>query len=77
MLVLGCHSATHTARIALKYTDCQVFQGMREIGLANATVKVRFPMTVELDTHPLPNKLFGRRHEAPIGAAKAIDQEVS
>ena len=57
VLVLGCHSATHTARLALKDADCQVFQGMQEIGLANATVKFRYPMTVELDTHPLPDKL--------------------
>jgi hypothetical protein len=66
VLVLGCHSATHTVKVALKDTDCQAFQGMQEISLANATLKFRYPMTVELDTHPLPNKLFGRHHEARV-----------
>jgi len=57
VLVLGCYSATHTAKETVKGADCQVFQGMQEIGLANATVKVRYPMRVELDAHPLPGKL--------------------
>lgn len=77
VLVLGCHSATHTARVTLEDTDCRVFQGMRELGLANATIKVRYPMTVELDPHPLPDKLFGRRREAPADAAKKTEELVS
>ena len=59
VLVLGCHSATHTAKETLKGTDCQVFQGMQEAGLANATIKFRYPMTVELQAHPLPDKFPG------------------
>jgi hypothetical protein len=69
VLVLGCHSATHTARLALKDAGCQVFQGMRELGLTNATVRVRYPITVELDTHPMPGK-FGTPppREGAVGA---------
>jgi hypothetical protein len=77
VLVLGCHSATHTARVALKDTETQVFQGMREIGLTNATIKLRYPMTVELDAHPLPDELFNRRHRARPAAAKKVDEVVS
>lgn len=73
VVVLGCYSAAHTAKEALKATDCHVFQGMQEIGLANATVKLRFPMTVELDKHPMRNRLFTRSHQAPEGTAKATD----
>jgi hypothetical protein len=70
VLVLGCYSAAHTARATLVDTDCQVIQGMKEVGLANATVRVRFPITLELDTHELPNKLFGRHGDAPDGNAQ-------
>ncbi|MGI9523951.1 MAG: hypothetical protein ACR2PG_20140 [Hyphomicrobiaceae bacterium] len=68
-LVLGCYSAAHTARVTLKDTDCRVFQGMKEVGLANATVRVRYPMTVELDTHDLSDRLFTRRKDSTRKAA--------
>ncbi len=42
VLVLGCDSATYTAKAVLKDTDCQVFQGMRMIATANASVRFRF-----------------------------------
>ena len=67
VLVLGCYSAAHTARVTLKDTDCRVFQGMKEVGLANATIRVRYPMTVELDTHGLPDKFFAHQDEAQAG----------
>ncbi len=51
VLVLGCDSAAYTAQDVLKNTDCQVIQGMQMIGTTNATLKVRFPLTVELDMH--------------------------
>lgn len=73
VLVLGCDSATYTAKDALKGTDCQVFQAMRMMAIANATMKFRFPMTVELDMHPLPKKRRGRRDEDPVRAAKEIE----
>jgi hypothetical protein len=46
--VLGCDSATYTVQQALKDTDCRVVQAMQMIGITNATVKYRFPMTLEL-----------------------------
>ena len=51
VLVLGCDSANYTAQEVLKDTDCQVIQGMRMVGTTNATLKVRFPLTIELDMH--------------------------
>jgi azurin len=55
IVVLGCHSAAHTARDAVTDTDCRVVQGKKTIGLGNATVKFRYPATLELDAHQLPN----------------------
>jgi len=49
VVVLGCDSAVYTAQETLKNTDCQVIQGMEMIGTTNATLKLRFPLTVELD----------------------------
>jgi len=60
VLILGCDSATYTAKEALKNTDCQVIQVMQMTGIANATVRFRFPMTVDLDMHLVPKK--GRVH---------------
>ena len=77
VLVLGCDSATLTARDTLKDTDCQVFQGMRVMAIANATIKFRFPMTVELDAHPLPEKLRIGGQENPVGAEKELDTAAS
>ncbi len=47
-VVLGCDSAAFTARQVLKNIDCQVVAGMRTVGITNATVTHRFPMTFEL-----------------------------
>lgn len=54
VLVLGCDSATQTARETLKESDCQVIQGMQGIGIANATMRFRFPMTVDVQPTASP-----------------------
>ncbi|HSS66050.1 MAG TPA: hypothetical protein VLS27_16610 [Gammaproteobacteria bacterium] len=72
VLVLGCDSATYTAQRALESTDCQVIQGMRMMGAANATVKVRFPLTVDLEMHPLPGNGSAGRQKPDAGGSKAI-----
>jgi hypothetical protein len=48
VLVLGCDSATYTAKDALEKTDCQVIQAMRATGFTNAAVRFRLPMTIDL-----------------------------
>lgn len=48
VVVLGCDSATYTAQQALKNADCRIIQAMQMIGITNATVSYRFPMTLEL-----------------------------
>ncbi len=48
VVVLGCDSATFTVQQALKDTSCRVIQAMQMVGITNATVKLRFPMTLEL-----------------------------
>jgi hypothetical protein len=58
VIVLGCDSATYTAKETLKNTDCQVIQAMRMTGLTNAAVTFRLPMTIEL------------RHKTEIGARR-------
>jgi len=63
VLILGCDSATYTAKEALKDTDCQVIQAMQMTGIANATVKFRFPMTVDLDMHLVPKKARVHPHK--------------
>jgi hypothetical protein len=54
VLVLGCDSATKTAKDALKETGCHVFQAMRVETIANAVAKFRFPLTVEFERRPTP-----------------------
>lgn len=58
VLVLGCQSAAMTAEDALSDSDCEVFLGMREVGLTNASVRYRPPARVELDVHALPDNPF-------------------
>lgn len=48
VVVLGCDSAAFTAQQVLKNTDCHVITGMRTVGITNATVTYRFPLTFEL-----------------------------
>ncbi len=48
VVVLGCDSAAFTARQVLKNTNCNVIVGMRTVGITNATVTHRFPLTFEL-----------------------------
>jgi hypothetical protein len=71
-LVLGCDSATHTVQEVLKDTDCQVIQGMQMIGTTNATLKVRFPLTVELEMHCVLKNGRARQHKATMGGSKEI-----
>jgi hypothetical protein len=48
VVVLGCDSAAFTAQQVLSATPCKVIRGMRMIGITNATVTHRFPLTFEL-----------------------------
>lgn len=48
VVVLGCDSAAFTARQVLKDTNCRVVLGMQMVGITNATVTHRFPLTFEL-----------------------------
>lgn len=77
ILVLGCNSATDTVKDTLKDTDCQVFQAMRMRAIANATMKVRFPMKVELDMQPRRKKRGVRRHADAADAATEREKEES
>lgn len=51
VLVLGCDSATVTAKDALKDCGCQVIQAMEMNGMVNATAKIELPLTVRLEPH--------------------------
>ncbi|HSH07235.1 MAG TPA: hypothetical protein VLA41_06200 [Burkholderiales bacterium] len=48
VLVMGCDSARYTAQQTLRRRACRLVQGMKMIGITNATVRYRIPMTFEL-----------------------------
>lgn len=76
VLVLGCNSAASTVRDTLEETDCQVFQAMRMRGIANATTKFQFPLTVNLERHPSRKEHKVRRHEGSRDTARENEKEV-
>lgn len=51
VLVLGCDSSARTAEATIEGLDVRVFQAMQAAGIANATLRYRFPMTLDLQ-HP-------------------------
>ena len=64
VLVLGCDSATYTAQEVLKNTDCHVVPGMQMIGTTNASLEVRFPLTVHLHMHRVIKSSTASQHES-------------
>ena len=48
VVVLGCDSAAFTAQRVLEDTSSRVILGMQMVGITNATVTHRFPLTFEL-----------------------------
>jgi hypothetical protein len=77
VLVLGCDSATYTVQETLKNTDCQVIQGLEMIGTTNATLKVRFPLTIDLDMHCVLKNGTARERETDLDEGKKIEKEAS
>ena len=63
VLVLGCDSATYTVQQVLKDTECQVIPGMQMIGTTNATLKFRFPLTVDLQMNKVLNNDSEQQHD--------------
>jgi len=61
VVVLGCGSAAHTVQETLRNTACNVIQGMRTAGITNATLTVRFPLTITLDMHHVLRNDAGRQ----------------
>ena len=66
VVVLGCDSAAYTAQEVLKGSDCQVIQGMQMIGTTNATLKVRFPLNIELDMLCVLKDGRARQHKTTL-----------
>lgn len=75
VVVLGCDSAINTAKDALEDMDCQIFPAMRMKGTANATVKFRPPMTVELDRRPSRKERRARGNEDPADPSRENGKE--
>lgn len=48
-LVMGCESARCTVQETLEKTVCQVVLGMQLVGITNANLKFKFPLTVNLE----------------------------
>lgn len=55
-MVMGCSSAVRTAEDVLQDTDCKVFSGMRMKGIANAKLKFKSPLTVNIERTPSHTK---------------------
>ncbi len=47
-VVMGCESARYTVEETLKETDCAVLLAMQLVGITNAKLKFKLPLTVEL-----------------------------
>ena len=63
VIVLGCDSATKTARDAIPSTDCKVIEGMKVGGLTNAKMKISFPANISFEDVkivPLPKQETGQ-----------------
>jgi len=67
VLVLGCNSAAYTVQETLRHTACRVIPGMRMVGTTNATLKVRFPLTIHLDNHRVLQNETVRQHMTDLG----------
>lgn len=48
-LVFGCESARYTVEDTLQGTDCDVILGMELVGVTNANLRIRFPLTIRLE----------------------------
>lgn len=77
VLVLGCDSATYSVQETLENTACQVIQGMRMIGTTNATLKVRFPLTIDLDLRSVLKSGAAGQHQTNVGRSKEIEKMAS
>jgi hypothetical protein len=73
VLVLGCDSATHSAQETLKDTDCQVIQGMRMVGTTNATLRFRFPLTIDLHMNCVLKNDTASQHITDVGETMMQD----
>jgi hypothetical protein len=49
VIVLGCDSATETARDTVKTINCKVIEGMKVAGIMNAQLKFHFPCDVSFE----------------------------
>jgi hypothetical protein len=49
VIVLGCDSATETARDSVKSTGCKVIQGMEVVGFMNAKLRFHLPCNVSFE----------------------------
>lgn len=64
VLVLGCDAMVETVSDSLRFTDCQVIQGMEIEGLMNVLPRVRFPLTLSLELQSVTDVTGRRAHES-------------
>jgi hypothetical protein len=65
VIVLGCESATETARNAVRLTGCKVIEGMEVTGIMNAKLKFHLPGNISFeDCKTIP--LSGQKKEEEI-----------
>lgn len=62
IVVLGCDAMVETVSDSLRFTDCQVMQGMEIEGLMNVLPKVRLPFTLSLELQSVTDVAGRRAH---------------
>jgi len=62
VVVLGCDAMVETVSDSLRFTDCQVIQGMEIEGLMNVLPRVRFPFILSLELQSVTNVAGRRAH---------------
>ncbi|MHC4559899.1 MAG: hypothetical protein ACYS80_21625 [Planctomycetota bacterium] len=53
LLVLGCEAAVQTIRDSVKSTSCQVFQGMKTMGIMSIKPSFKLPCNISLELDSL------------------------
>jgi hypothetical protein len=67
VIVLGCSSATVTARDTVESIDCKVIEGMEATGIMNAKLRFNFPCKVS----------FAECKETPLAQDQSVKTDVT
>jgi len=66
VIVLGCESATETARDASNSNGCKVIEGMKVAGIMNAQIRFSFPGTISFENCRTVSMDHGEKDEETL-----------